>query len=118
METTTGGVEMAEKHTPGPWKAWHFLGAGWQISTADHADDETRTGYGNVGGVAWHSGLSFGGPDRFERAKANAHLIAAAPDMYEALEALLEVAVGKKTLPVVDVIHQATTALRKAKGEA
>ena len=65
-----------------------------------------------------HTGL----PGRIETTEANAHLIAAAPDMYEALE------VATKLLRTIEGLHDAITvtgdieycerALAKARGEA
>ena len=63
------GDVMAE-HTPGPWKA--LRGEWWHIGAANGR----------------HIGMAFAGYDGPDTADANARLIAAAPDMEKALEAV------------------------------
>jgi hypothetical protein len=57
-----------------------------------------------------------------EQNKANAHLIAAAPDMYEALEAMVEQYDNGPDAPILESAHKALTAakeaLTKARGES
>lgn len=48
--------------------------------------------------------------------KANAHLIAAAPELYAALDAIMEY--PGNNLMAVDITNAAKAALRKARGEA
>ena len=93
------------KHTPGPWKCSQHLG---HFSWSVHMDAGDR-GRGStiVDGV--------GGIDREQRL-ANARLIAAAPDLLEALEAALRKI--EWILPVEwDVMRQINAAIAKAKGE-
>ncbi|NCC61603.1 MAG: hypothetical protein EOM12_11820 [Verrucomicrobiae bacterium] len=59
------------KHTPGPWEA--RLGMGWYVM---------------AGGMTSGAMLVTGRSD--SESKANAHLIAAAPEMLEALEKVME----------------------------
>lgn len=76
-------------HTPGPWDAWHMNGAGWQIGTEDQVLRVKKGdfgSYGNIASLAWTSGLG-SRPGWQEREEANARLLAAAPDLLEALEA-------------------------------
>lgn len=95
---------MAEaKHTPGPWKAWQRPGEKgtnyWRIRTTPYeSDGDTLCGYCG---------------------EANARLIVNAPELYEALEALLpsvEEAVGE----VLDwpEYERAKAVLAKVRGEA
>lgn len=58
----------------------------------------------------------FAGP--ISQAEANARLIAAAPDLAEALEALLEIANGSGIPPSNHVMQAGYCALAKAKGAA
>ena len=64
--------------------------------------------------------------ETYKEAKANAHLIAAAPDLYEALEVALEQAIGcfqnhygedPIGIPEPEYIQKARAALAKARGE-
>ena len=92
------------KFTPGPWAAW-FCGFGWsswfEVKTADEKTHICK--------------LKKDGD-------ANANLIAAAPDMYEALEAaILEYGKpgGPWNVPSAPGtwIDKAKSALKKARGE-
>ena len=87
--------------TPGPWHV-DVLGAGWT--------DGHGIAYCDNGHVAWTT-RGFGDDVQL----ANAHLIAAAPDLYEALEAALND-------PDAGWLHDAVynsgmAALAKARGE-
>lgn len=104
------------KWTPGPWPVPHF-------ARDDVNCDCTYicAEYGGMGSIAtidvcksenFDWGDDFG-PD-VEQAKANAHLIAAAPDMYEALMCLLTC---EDEGHVIDAHNRAHAALRKAEGE-
>lgn len=109
------------KHTPGPWKACHDgkckCKQVWS-ETADHpvaivecgkvGDDypEVENGKAVMKQITyWEIGE--------EVAEANAHLIAAAPDMLEALENLI-----KANWPdaIDEAFKQAKSAIRKAGG--
>lgn len=82
----------APKHTPGPWMVPHF-------ACDDHPCDcvyvlGEHGGMGSLAEVTVDNGLPISeggndGPD-LEQAKANAHLIAAAPEMLEALRAAVD----------------------------
>ena len=96
---------MSAKHTPGPW----------QISKK--SIDAVVTDAGNY--VA-DCGLSIVIPDDEQR--ANARLIAAAPDMLEALEEIARLPIAR-TYPDGPCIEQADmdmvlAAIQKAKGKA
>lgn len=97
------------KFTPGPWEA---INTSWEYSVVvdedaariaqvfirDEADEETQ--------------------DKFEAIKnADANLIAAAPDMYEALETTCEYCIGKEATDCPCERCITGKALRKARGE-
>jgi hypothetical protein len=94
-----GGVVTTNKHTPGPWVVRGADTYRWQI---EHGEVKTATV------VARITTPRKGGA---EASDANAHLIAAAPDMLEALEA----AIGY--IPDADLAERARAAIRKARGE-
>ena len=88
---------MAVKHTPGPWIA--------EISTLKEAKDDGDFGWMSMGsgphsvppetlvGTVWRvceGGGSTGLPGSIETTAANARLIAAAPEMAEALREYME----------------------------
>lgn len=91
------------KHTPGPWQA----GRADMASIVDGVDSKWI--YAGDEYVAIASGRVTG---TWETVMANAHLIAAAPELYEALEDAVDLltAAGYSTLE-----HRA--ALAKARGE-
>lgn len=79
------GVLMSEpKFTSGPWYAWNVIGAGWQIGTQVAFEKKMN---GNVGHTAW---FQFPTKNMDEEEEANANLMAAAQEMYEALEAVAD----------------------------
>jgi hypothetical protein len=83
------------KHTPGPWKA---------IKSADHGYAITKAEL-NI-----ERELAF-----VMLNEANAHLIAAAPEMYEALKAIMDCipSIAQNNLPIW---QRANAALAKAEG--
>lgn len=93
---------MSESNfTPGPWKV-----VPWRITT--NPDDEiVAVQRGQEGGFSVHAASGH------KRALADAHLIAAAPDLYEALEMLCD-AVDGNYKELVDI---ADKALKKARGD-
>jgi len=119
--------KMSEpKWTPGPWRAVCPLNARYPGVDAANQSliiyGNNATDYGSFPGI-W-------GADRAE-AKANAHLIAAAPELYEALSETLEYVHDILTGPIMraagvqwpeggpngPVIQRAVAALAKARGE-
>lgn len=103
------------KFTRGPWKVGKYLGQGGWVVHMDVGDK--GRGSDIVSGV---SGL-----DNTERL-ANAHLIAAAPDLYAALKQMIEAMVryemdiaGEGDAPQRhrDLMRKARSALKKARGE-
>lgn len=93
---------MERKWTPGPWK----IGLHYMSIVADgktgHDDPESVKAYNG------HLVCESVNP-------TNAHLIAAAPDLYEALEELAEKMAANMDDETVRVV---ASALRKARGEA
>ena len=93
------------KFTPGPW-----------LIGEDQCVDETWSIVTTSGGS-----IIANVNDRHDR-KANAHLIAAAPDLYEALEKLRSysdaIAAGRINYRPGDHIAVADAALAKARGQA
>ena len=81
--------------TPGPWKAYGIAGLLVDVRTVD-------------------GGIHIADLDQCEDAEdvANAHLIAAAPKMYEALEAM-----NSSTVCDPSVLRAAESALKQARGQ-
>ena len=113
------------EHTKGPW---HFerIGANWR--NAHEKGMAVRITAPEVSGAAeWDIGVLYY-KGLWETAEANARLIAAAPEMLEALEDLSGWTYGHNnydcadgapcTCGYNDALEKAKAALRKAKGEA
>jgi hypothetical protein len=98
------------EHTPGPWAAKHTVGAGWSVKMARPRPDYTEPD--PVCSMAWWQFDKPGIIDD-EISKANAMLIAAAPELLAALESAVEN--GK--LAAEDFLF-ASYVIRKAKGES
>lgn len=91
--------ERVEKFTPGPWRRYNgpLMRSIW--SDRNRGKDESAV-------------AQICGPRQYdEESDANAHLIAAAPDLYEALEGILD-----EVSP--ENISRALSALAKAIGSA
>ena len=105
---------MAEpKFTPGPWKA--FFGTENNRVLIGIGEEETGEGIADCGDRYWRG--KFGlwrGND--EEAHANAHLIAAAPDLYAALEYFANCSTAERS-KMYKPIMRARAALAKARGE-
>jgi len=91
---------MSTKFTPGPWTVGAALNGNWIEFGADEKA-VARTFHTHVGAQA---------------EDANAHLIAAAPDLYEALAECRALLDGEGGMPV-GVRERADAALAKARGE-
>lgn len=105
------------KFTPGPWVADIRGGclAVYPESREDdtpglHADDDRNIHYSSKGSAYVENP---GYWDMDDQARANAHLIAAAPDLYE----MLEIAVKDAEQGYSEWIDSAKAALSKARGE-
>ncbi|MFT8896306.1 MAG: hypothetical protein ABF968_05005 [Acetobacter sp.] len=113
------------KFTPGPWIA--FKGAGWCIS-------RPNARMAHMVGMRAHFSMVSAENDDEKEAQANAHLIAAAPDLYEALKGLIKILSDRgveldcmsSPTPLIKllnteeeeaVVEMANSALAKARGE-
>jgi len=95
------------KHTPGPWKFW------------DRADPFSAlvTDDAGIAGIAAPIVRIRGIEMSPEEMRANARLIAAAPDLLEALRGIIEIGKRDLTNPKYDgYFNAALTALQKAEG--
>jgi hypothetical protein len=89
---------MSTNHTPGPWTGHTFNGSKFGLIV----NHELQQPIANIE------------PDLTEETEANINLIAAAPDLLEALEALMETRFGG--LPSSEVLELAGAAIAKARG--
>lgn len=100
---------MSDKHTPGPWKFGQQYG---QWFVRQDPKDWDGGGYQHVCNLpAERKGNHYG--DMFA---ANARLIAAAPELLDALRDLLDVMTGKKQGDAI-AVQNAQLAINKATGE-
>lgn len=100
---------MKPKFTPGPWLCCHRP----ESPTIHyiHSDNGSSCiGPFEIATVFESSG------DGIQQ-RANAHLIAAAPEMYEALDALIDVIAGNQKQSLAAATDHALYALKKARGE-
>ena len=104
------------KWTPGPWVVYDFPGTYWPGIDAKLTSIITWGEFEETNGVQGNS---------LEEAKANAQLIAAAPDLYEALEqardTILELINARNSEAEgsdEDWVGGINAALSKARGEA
>lgn len=94
-------------HTQGPWETFECLNGAISVNASPQIPIAT------VGGAGWHLGA--------KTAQANARLIAAAPDLLEALETALEMLIdswGNEQIAAGDdqVANVIKDAIAKAKG--
>ena len=102
---------MNAKHTPAPWTVPHFarpdVNCQCEYVLCDHVMGAVATVHcSGEGDCPWDN-------PKFEEAVANAHLIAAAPDMLEALKTLLRRGVIASSWE-----ETARAAIAKAEGQA
>ena len=102
--------------TPGPWSVGRTISRerGAYLETPVHVGE--RGNRGNCIALVY-----LGGPGAIHRdaasLEANAHLIAAAPDLYEALELMTREIVERHDITIGTMV-KAHAALAKARGEA
>lgn len=108
---------MESKHTPGPW----FVPEGPYISGLSvevQGNDAAVLCPGSGGARSYTNTIcdvTWSGTDEWE---ANARLIAAAPDLLDALDAMLDCYGEYEIDPFqAPVIHQARAAIAKARGK-
>jgi hypothetical protein len=90
---------MTTKHTPGPWEVIHGTHCAYKISAGNFTFQQSVR-------IGTHPSVW----------NANAYLIAAAPDLLEALQAIVDA--DERGELCHDQIAQAVAALAKARGEA
>ena len=101
-----------QKHTSGPWIVYEFLSQDCEGDDAEthiqcYADDDGENG----ASLAFVNRWTYGDEPATEESKANARLIAAAPELLEALKYLCDVS---HTDP--KAFDQARAAIAKATG--
>ena len=107
------------KHTPGPWWPNKNSADGWEVRTRrDKDESDPRANYGCdygagiCGSIGGHTESRTSGNE-----EANAHLIAAAPELLEALETIIDSFQGQQYLRN-DYVDKAVAAIAKARGAA
>lgn len=99
---------MSNKHTPGPWHA-----DGLEIwATKAVRFNLTTVGTPMIAAVCAHADMEGGFP-----ANANARLIAAAPELLEALQNMLGLTEASDYMAFGEIEQQARAAIAKALGE-
>ena len=102
---------MSAKHTPGPWR----------IKSDPMHFDTLTTVEGGAIGVRKPFGVQMivqvGGDSDFQEAEANARLIAAAPELLEALKEIIAAADGDGWNQLDASFATARAAIAKAEGE-
>ena len=85
--STETGVQSVV-HTPGPWEAYHVVSAGWSVRMAS-----PREGYDRPDPICSMAWWQFDKPGIIDNdiSGANAKLIAAAPELLEAIQAALRI---------------------------
>jgi hypothetical protein len=106
------------KHTPGPWTVYEFKtkdtdSGGAETHIMCYANDDGEEGASLANVNRW----TYGDDPPTEESAANAHLIAAAPDLLAALRRLVEVN-DMSCTPCKADIRAAREAITKAKGGA
>lgn len=96
------------KHTPGPWVA--DFGEAFHIRPSEGGTLAQVTFLKGRGGL--------GGRRNADECAANARLIAAAPDLLEALELWRDRISGPTEMSMQTLLHMTDAAIAKARGEA
>ena len=108
---------MSAKHTPGPWKKADRLNGPWWHISAESSG--LGHGQGRQAVACVHGESKRGAKAYAEMFEANARLIAAAPDLLAALQAVKDWDISNLTLDVpLEVRQQMQAAINKATGGA
>lgn len=104
---------MSTKFTPGPWlvRTSHFDSSGHGTPAISHGDTSAFMCWLNLSGA-------YNGYAGLDRAKADANLIAAAPQLYDALENALSWLSSYPGEGAIGAYNLARNALAAADGEA
>ena len=106
--SNNGSKALVGKHTPGPWIATNARGSGFQTSFGIKHKSEFVDGGEHAEVNVLHTTR-----EAYETAKANAALIAAAPELLEALKALVA---DPYQVPWKSNIDRAKEAISRAEG--
>lgn len=111
----------APKHTPGPWRAVDDGVPGLAVGTSRMIGGEPFIRFKIVAADGHEiADLRWNGRNTGPSGEANAHLLAAAPSMYEALdrvEAVMSIVQPRSdTKEYLDTLRQVRAALAKAEG--
>ena len=109
---------MSEKFTPGPWEAYNSV---VHTTKKDSLPPDRTWGYGlNDGFICCLDDGEYHNYSDPEECAANAHLIAAAPEMYEMLDFLLDFVMNGGNEGEIRECYAVAIeyVLKKARGEA
>ena len=105
------------KHTPGPWtKAERLNGPWWHISSG-HTVNGQPCKSGRQAVACVHGESKRGATAYAEMFEANARLIAAAPDLLDALHHIEGVSMADDPRDLPGIVQTARAAIAKATGE-
>lgn len=103
-------MSMETKHTPGPWEA---IDSKHGLLVRTESPSKTKYGASRYAAIG---GFESGDKDQYEEAKANARLIAAAPELFEALKWMIQRA-DEGGYPDGRCLKEARLAIAKATGQ-
>lgn len=100
--TSTTSVDCVV-HTPGPWEAYYLPSAGWNVRMA-----QPRKGYDHPDPICSMAWWQFDKPGVInnEISGANAKLIAAAPEMHEAIQLAISCLAGGFEVETADQLAE------------
>ena len=108
---------MNTKWTPGPYWAYENTNGDWCVATRRDHDPVDIDPYDSAASICWVGDNSDHTESRTRgNGKAVAYLLAAAPDLYDALQAIV-IDDHPETRLRPDQIYGARMALKKARGE-